>query len=210
MRGLVALALAGSLAGSLAGCISFGPKAPEQFLTLTPSAAVPADATSSGRATTGLAVLVPTAPQSLSVMRVPVKTSDSSLAYLEDAFWVDKPAQLFRNLVAETIRARGNRLVVENGELEYSATTQLSGQLVEMGYDAAGSSATVRYDAVLSLPGGEVTTRRFENSVTGVPALATAVGPALNQAANAVAVEVADWIAGMPAPPAPVPVAQGG
>ena len=206
MRCLVALALA----GSLAGCISFGPKAPEQFLTLTPSAAVPEDATSSGQATTGLAVLVPAAPQSLSVTRVPVKTSDSSLAYLEDAFWVDKPAQLFRNLVAETIRARGNRLVVENGELEYAATTQLSGQLVEMGYDASGGSVTVRYDAVLSLPGGEVRTRRFENSVAGVPALATAVGPALNQAANAVAVEVADWVAGIPAPPAAVPVAQGG
>jgi len=179
---------------ALAGCISLGPDAPDQLFTLTPAARVAAGAGTQGAAVDAVAVMVPSAPQQLNVTRVPVHTSDSTLAYLEDATWVEKPANLFRRLLAETIRARGNRLVVDGGELEYAAATQLSGQLVDMGYDVASGSVRVRYDAVLAMPGGQVRTRRFESSVDGVPPLAASVGPALNQAANQVAVEVADWV----------------
>lgn len=193
-RALVRAALGAALAGALAGCISFGPDPPDQLLTLTPASMAPAGTGSTGEASDGLAVLEPGASQRLQVNRVPVMTSDSSLAYLEDAFWVERPAQLFRNLLAETIRARGNRLVVDTGELEYAASTQLSGQLVEMGYDAGTSSVVVRYDAVLALPGGELRTRRFESSEAGLPPDVAAIGPALNRAANQVAREVADWV----------------
>lgn len=179
---------------ALAGCISFGPEAPEQLLTLTPTASVPAGATGTGVAANALAVIEPGTSQRLNVTRVPVQVDATSLAYLEDAIWVEKPSQLFRTLLAETIRARGNRLVVGGGELEYAAATQLSGQLVEMGYDLPTGSVIVRYDAVLALPGGEIRTRRFESSVSGVAAAADVVGPALNQAANQVAGEVADWV----------------
>ena len=205
--GLAVLTLA-----SLAGCISLGGEVPDALLTLTPTATVSAGAASTGRAAEALAVLVPSASQRLAVTRVPVQTSDSSLAYLEDAVWVDKPAQLFRNLVAETIRARTDRLVAGSGELEYAATTLLSGQLVEMGYDAPSGSALVRYDAVLQMPDGTIRTRRFENSVAGVAAEAATVGEALNRAANSVAVEVADWVAAAPrpAPSVPAPAASGG
>lgn len=188
------LVLGAALAASLAGCISFGAEPPDRLLTLTPAASAPAGAANSGQASAALVIMVPSASQRLNVTRVPVQVTGSSLAYLEDAIWVEKPTQLFRNLLAETIRARGNRLVVGGGELEYAAATQLSGQLVEMGYDAATSSVTVRYDAVLALPGGEIRTRRFESSVPGIAPLADAVGPALNQAANSVAAEVADWV----------------
>ena len=181
--------------GLLAGCISLGPDAPDQLFTLTPVASPEAGAARQGVATDALAVMVPAAPQRLNVTRVPVHVSDSSLAYLEDAFWVEKPASLFRNLLAETIQARSNRLVVGGGELEYAAATQLSGQLVDMGYDVASGSVRVRYDATLAMPDGQIRTRRFENSVEGIAPVAASVGPALNQAANAVAVEVADWIA---------------
>ncbi|MFB0613477.1 ABC-type transport auxiliary lipoprotein family protein [Aurantiacibacter poecillastricola] len=179
---------------ALAGCISFGSEPPEQLLTLTPSATIPAGAAAEGEVTAALAVRVPDTTQRLNVTRVPVTTSDSSLAYLQEAFWVEKPAQLFRNVLAETIRAKGNRLVVGGGEMEYAAETQLSGQLVDMGYDATTGSAVVRFDAVLQAADGTVRTRRFEERIEGIPAEADAVGSALNDAANLVADQVAEWV----------------
>ncbi|WP_340587169.1 ABC-type transport auxiliary lipoprotein family protein [Erythrobacter alti] len=180
--------------GLLSGCISFGAEPPEQLLTLTPMASVPAGAATEGQATAALAVQVPDVSQRLNVNRIPVVTSDSSLAYLADAFWVEKPAQLFRNVLAETIRAKGNRLVASGGELEYVAQTQLAGTLAAMDYDAVTGSVVVRYDAVLELPDGRVLTRRFEESVSGIAPEANAVGAALNQAANTVADQVAEWV----------------
>lgn len=180
---------------TLSGCVSLGGvEPPEQLLTLTPAASVPAGAAAEGEVAAALSVQVPAVSQRLNVTRIPVTTGDSSLAYLADAFWVEKPAQLFRNVLAETIRAGGNRLVVSGGELEFAARTQLSGQLVDMGYDATTGSAVVRYDAVLELPDGTVRTRRFESRVSGIPAEAGAVGSALNEAANTVADEVAEWV----------------
>ena len=132
-------------------------------------------------------MIEPAVDQRLNVVRVPVQTSDASLAYLQDAVWVEKPARLFRQLLAETIKAGGNRLVVGEGDLNYTAATKLSGRLLDMGYDVASGSVVVRFDAVLQTPDGKVQTKRFENRVNGVTPDAAAVGPALNQAANAVA-----------------------
>ena len=121
-------------------------------------------------------------------------TSDATLAYLEEAYWVDKPTALFQRLLAETIRAGGNRLVVDGGDAEYAARTQLSGQLVDMGYDAVTGSAVVTFDAMLSQSDGTIRTQRFSASESGVVAEAEFVGPALNRAANRVAAEIADWV----------------
>jgi cholesterol transport system auxiliary component len=191
-HGATLLALA-ALA-SLSGCISFGADAPDQLLTLTPATSLPAGSAREGDLTTALAIQAPSVAQRLNVTRIPVTTSDSTLAYLPDAVWVEKPAQLFRNVLAETIRARGSRLVVDGAALEYGAATQLMGELVEMGYDAPRSSVVVRYDAVLTLPDGTVRTQRFEHSISGVLPEANAVSAALNTAANRVAGEVADWV----------------
>lgn len=190
------LALAAPLAalGLLSGCISFGGEAPEQLLTLTSTSSVPAGAAAEGQAEAALAVMVPDVSQRLNVNRIPVITSDSSLAYLADAFWVEKPAQLFRTVLAETIRAKGNRLVLSSGELEYVAQTQLSGQLTAMDYNADSGTVIVRYDAVLELPEGRILTRRFEETVGGVSADANAVAAALNEASNSVADQVAEWV----------------
>jgi cholesterol transport system auxiliary component len=177
----------------LAGCVSLGADPPPSLLTLTPANAIPAGASTTGPAASALAVLEPNTDQRLNVTRVPVQTSDSSLAYLKDAVWVEKPARLFQSLVTETIRAKGNRLVVREGDLGYNAVTTLSGQLLDMGYDVATASVVVRYDGVLQRPDGQVQTRRFESRVPAV-AEANAVGPALNQAANQVASEVAEWV----------------
>lgn len=183
------------LATMLAGCISLGgAEPPEQLLNLTPRASITAGVASEGAVSEALAVQVPTVPQRLNVNRVPVTTSDSTLAYLAGAFWVEKPAQLFRNVLAATIRSKGQHLVVDGGELAYAARKQLTGQLVEMGYDATTSQAVIIYDAVLVLPDGQIRTQRFEERVGDVLPEADAVGAALNDAANVVAGEVADWV----------------
>ena len=186
--------LPATLALLLAGCVSLSPDPPASLLTLTAARAAPAGATSAGAAANALAVIEPDSDQRLNAVRVPVQTSDSTLAYLQDAVWVEKPTRLFQQLLSETIRAGGSRLVVDEGALGYSAATKLSGRLLDMGYDASSGSVVVRFDGVLQMPDGTVQTRRFENRVTGVAPEAVSVGPALNDAANAVAGEVADWV----------------
>ena len=178
----------------LAGCVSLGNEPPEQLLTLTPRASLAAGASLEGAPSQAIAVQVPAVPQRLNVNRIPVTKSDSALAYLAEAFWVEKPAQLFRNVLAETISARGERMVLNAGELAFAARTQLSGRLAEMGYDATAMQAVIVYDAVLAMPDGQIRTRRFEHRVDNVPPDADLVGAALNDAANVIAGEVADWV----------------
>jgi cholesterol transport system auxiliary component len=190
----LAATLAAASALALAGCVSLAPDPPESLLTLTAVRAAPAGATVTGEAATALAVIEPATDQRLNVARVPVRVSDSSLAYLQDAVWVEKPARLFQRLLSETIRAGGSRLVVAEGDLGYTAANKLSGRLLEMGYDASTGEVVVRYDAVLQAPGGQVRTQRFESRVPGVAAEVDAVGPALNEAANQVAGQVAAWV----------------
>jgi cholesterol transport system auxiliary component len=180
---------------ALGGCISLGGEPPASLLTLSPETRAPAGPGVSGTERPVIAVLGIDTPAKLDVLRVPVAVTDTELAYLQEAFWVEKPARLFRRLVGETIRARGQAMVVDGDATATLATVNLRGTLNEMGYDAASSSAVVRFDAVRIDREGKVTTRRFEARETGVVAEAKAVGAALNVAANRVAAEVADWVA---------------
>jgi cholesterol transport system auxiliary component len=194
MRSRLLLCALGTI--TLSACVSIGGGAepPDQLLTITSTAMAPAGATQQGTMAGALAVTEPTVPQHLAATRVPVRVNGTSLAYLKDAIWVERPARLFQQVVSETIRARGTRLVVGGGEMDYAAQTQLAGELAAMDYDASAQAVIVRYDAVLRLPGGELRTRRFESRVTGVAPDALSVAPALNQAANEVAAQVADWV----------------
>ena len=187
-----AIALGASLL--LAGCISFGGKVPDQMISLTPDRTAPTGATATGKISDALVVLDPETSRRLDVQRVPVQIDDSSVAYLKDAMWVERPARQFRRLLAETIRAKGNRLVVEGDDSEIAARTSLGGRLLEMGYDAPSQSVVVRFDAMREAADGTISTRRFEAIVPGIAAEAAPVGRALNEAANDVAGQVADWV----------------
>jgi cholesterol transport system auxiliary component len=183
----------------LAGCISLGGPPPESLLTLSP--AVRASAGSGASATPEravIAVLALDAPAKLDVLRVPVQVSDTELAYLQEAFWVEKPARLFRRLLGETLRARsgGAALVLDGDEAVARPTTIVRGTLIDMGYEARARAVVVRFDAIRVDDAGTATTRRFEAREDGVPAEARAVGAALNRAANAVALEAAEWALG--------------
>ncbi|MBX7527540.1 ABC-type transport auxiliary lipoprotein family protein [Qipengyuania vesicularis] len=178
----------------LGGCISFGSEPPESLLTLTPANSAPAGTGGSSEAGTALALVEFETPSALDVTRVPVQVSDTELAYLKDAVWVEKPARLFRRLVAETIRTRSNRVVIDGDDPGALATNRLGGTLRQFGYDARSGSVVVVFDAVRPGEGSGVETRRFESVVPGVGADVRSVGPALNQAANDVAGQIADWL----------------
>jgi cholesterol transport system auxiliary component len=176
------------------GCISFGKDPPATLFTLNPASVAAPGTGATGTAAQAISVLEPQAPARLDVLRVPVQVDDASVAYLKDAQWVEKPARLFARLVEESIRAKGNRLIVDGSDAEYAAQTKLSGQLLDMGYDVRSGSVVVRYNAVLQTPDGQIRTRLFESTVPGIAATAGAVRPALNVAANDIAGQVADWV----------------
>ena len=175
----------------LGGCLSFGPKVPPTLLDLTAENPAPAGAGQSGSLASALVVEVPETALELNVTRVAVQIDPANVAYVKKAMWVERPARLFQRLLAETIRGRGGRVVLES-EPPSGASEVLSGRLLAMGYDAASRSALVRFDAVRTR-GGQIQTRRFESAVPIGEADRKLIGPALNRAANEVARQVADW-----------------
>ncbi|MCT2399701.1 ABC-type transport auxiliary lipoprotein family protein [Novosphingobium mangrovi (ex Huang et al. 2023)] len=182
----------------LSGCISLGGKAPEELFRLTAEETAPAGAAVSGQLADAIVVLDPDADRSLDVLRVPVRVDASRLAYLKNAAWIEKPTRQFRSLLAETIRARTGKLVVEGGDYEVTGKTVIGGRLLRLGYDAQKRAVVVSFDAVRTdgIDGSQIATKRFEAVVNDVVPKAEAVGPALNAAANDVARQVSDWLAG--------------
>lgn len=184
-----------ALSAGLAGCLGLGgSKAPPTLLKLTSQAVLPAGATLSGKAEDAILVIDPETDRSLAVSRIAVQVDDSNVAYIKNAQWVERPSHMFANLLAETIRAGGQHLVFTSDDSIAVSHNRLGGRLVDFGYDARNMSAVVRFDAVRTGPGGAISTRRFEAVVPGVKADPDVLGPALNQAANKVAAQVAQWI----------------
>lgn len=188
-RPLIAIALA----AALSGCISFGEKPPERLLRLTSSQSVPVGATQSVGPGEAISVFPPAVPAELANNRVPVRSGATEIAYVKDAQWVEPPARLFQRLLAEVITARTGRPVLSARQFMMDPGTRLSGQLQSFGVDEASGAAVVTYDAAM-IRGATVQTRRFEARVPVSPIEAAPVGAALNQAANQVAGEVADWL----------------
>lgn len=177
---------------ALSGCVRIGAKPPGTLLSLTSDVAPAAGATSSGTLGEATVVLEPAAAASVSVLRVPVQIDASNIAYIKGTQWVERPARAFQHLLADTLRARGKGLVVETDRA--TTGTRIGGQLLAMGFDAPTRSAIVRFDAMKWLPGGRIETRRFESIVRGIDPEPEEIGPALNQAANKIAGEIADWV----------------
>lgn len=188
-RSVAVLAL---LSAALAGC--FGGKPPKNLITLTAESTAPAGPLGNGKLGDAIVVLDLQADRRIDVQRIPVQVDESNLAYLKDIAWVERPVRQFRHLLAETIRAKGNRLVLEELDEQAGAKVRLGGRLVDMGYDARSQSVVVRYDAMRVDGTGGASSRRFEAIVPGVGAKPAEVAPALNKAANDVARQVADWI----------------
>src|SRR5918997_1722446 len=132
---------------ALAGC-GLGGKAPDLLLSLTPEATLPPTAGSTSSAENAVTVVRPTVPQALATTRVPV-TTGQSVTYVDEAFWVDTPDNLFRRLLSETIAARTGRVVLDPLQFSFNPGNRLTGQLQNFGVDSTTMSAVVTYDAAL-------------------------------------------------------------
>jgi len=180
----------------LSGCVSFGGKVPPFLLTLDADAAPTAGEARTASDAATLTILIPAAPQKLRTTRIPVQQDDASVAYVKDAQWVEAPQRLFQRLLSETVAARTNRVVIDEGQYLTAPGEQLAGQLMEFGVDARSNEAIVVYQAMRVGAGGKtVTQRRFEaREPIGGRVEAKPVGEALTRAANRVASDVAGWL----------------
>jgi cholesterol transport system auxiliary component len=191
----VLLIAAAALGGcSLSSLLGGGGKAPATLQTLTSEAPDPGPLTRSANAGQAVTVTAPVISTELRTLRVPVQVSPTSVQYVTGLQWVDTPDKLFQNLLEDTIRRTTNRVVLDSSQSGFDPGVTLHGQLERFGYDAQTGRVTVVYNGSMSTADG-VQTRRF---VATAPADGTgaSVGPALNRAANQVAVEVAKWIGG--------------
>ena len=183
------------LALPLGACISFGAKPPAAYLTLQPAETVPVGPVQSSGAAATITIGVPTASQEIAAGRVPVRSNGVAIAYVKDAYWVEQPARLFARLLSDTVTARTGRVVLSGRQSLLDPGAQLTGELRTFGVDADTSEAVVTYDASLLRGTNPVfEKRRFEARVHVAPIEAAPVGAALNQAANQVAAQVADWV----------------
>jgi cholesterol transport system auxiliary component len=179
---------------ALGACVSFGGKAPVSMLVLTADNTVAAGVARTATAKDILVIQMPQVPRKLDHNRVPVQIDPSSIAYLKDAFWADKPARLMQSLLVETVSAKSGNLVLNEADAGGKAVRFLSGSLLEFGIDAETSEAVVVYDAVKIIRGSATEKRRFE-ARRPISAIApVSAGAALNAAANDVAVQIADWV----------------
>ena len=193
-RWIGGLAVIASL--SLTGCLGLSSKPPKQLVSLSPTTSAQAGAATTGTLADAILVHDPEADRSLDVLRVPVRINASTIAYMQDIAWVEKPSRQFRSLLSETLRARTGRLVVEDGDFEAVGRTMITGRLLAMGYDAPSQSVIMRIDMHRQDKGGAIVSRRFEASVPGIQPKAAPVAAALGQVANDVAGQVAVWITG--------------
>ncbi|MES2903424.1 MAG: ABC-type transport auxiliary lipoprotein family protein [Pseudomonadota bacterium] len=173
-----------------------GKKIPPTLLTLTSSAPAPAAISRSAAPGEAITIDVPVIPKELATTRVPALVGPTAVAYVQDLQWVDAPDKLFQDLLQETTVRTTNRVVLDPRQASLDPGLKLTGTLTRFGYDTAEGVVIVRYDGALATAGGtRVETRRFEAKIPADGTAAT-VGPALNAAANQVAVEVARWIGG--------------
>lgn len=179
----------------LAGCISFGAKPPPSLLTLTSTSQVAVGQNQDSATARSITIQVPTTPMALATARVPVQATPTSIAYVPDAQWSEPPARLFARLSSDTIAARTGMVVLSTIQSVGDPSAQLAGELRNFGLDATTRDAVVTFDASLTRAGKTtVEKRRFEARVPVAAIDAPSAAAGINQAANQVATELADWI----------------
>ncbi len=178
---------------ALGACVSFGGKAPPSMLVLTSDNVVSAGSVRMASSAETLVIQTPAVPRKLDTNRIPVQINASSIAYVKDAFWADKPARLMQSLLVETLSAKTGNLVLNEVDAGGKATVYLSGSLLEFGIDAATNEAIVVYDAVKITRNSPAEKRRFEARRRLSVVAPAQAGEALNAAANDVAVQIAGW-----------------
>ena len=177
-----------------AGLLGGGGKAPPWLLTLTPQSPAPDNIVRSAAAGEAVTIELPVVPKEIRTNRVPVHSGPIAIAYVKDLTWVDTPDKLFQDLLTETVTRTTNRVVLDPRQSSLDPGVTITGNLLRFGYDAQEGAVIVRYDAAKTRASGKaVETRRFEARETA-DGSASSVAPAINAAANRVAIDVAQWV----------------
>ena len=193
---LAPIVLAASLSACSLGGMLGGGKAPPYMLTLTPEAPDPGPIVRTANAGEAVTISVPHVAKEIHSVRIPVQVTPTAVQYVPKLQYIDTPDRLFAALVAETVRRTTNRVVLDPAQAALDPGLIVTGELQRFGYDAASGQVVVTYDASLSTQGGKhVESRRFTASASADGSAET-VGPAINRAANQVALDVAKWIGG--------------
>jgi cholesterol transport system auxiliary component len=191
LAALIAVALSLS---ACAGLLGGGGKAPPWLLTLTPQSPAPDNIVRSAAAGEAVTIELPVVPKEIRTNRVPVHSGPIAIAYVKDLTWVDTPDKLFQDLLTETVTRTTNRVVLDPRQSSLDPGVTITGNLLRFGYDAQEGAVIVRYDAAKARAGGKaIETRRFEARETA-DGSASSVAPAINAAANRVAIDVAQWV----------------
>lgn len=197
VRTVAPLALAAALTGcSIGSMLGGGGKPPTTLHTLTAEAPDPGPVQRTVNAGQAVTIATPVVSRELKTVRVPVQLTPTDVQYVTGLQWVDTPDRLFQALLEETVRRTTSRVVLDPQQTALDPGLLVSGELQRFGYNASTGQVEVVYDASLSTEGGRhVEARRF---TAAAPADGTgpSVGPALNRAANQVALDVAKWIGG--------------
>jgi cholesterol transport system auxiliary component len=188
------IAVALSLSACMGGLLGGGGKTPPWLLTLTPQAPAPASIARTAGPGEAVTIELPVVPKEVRTNRVPVHSGPIAIAYVKDLTWVDTPDKLFQDLLTETVTRTTNRVVLDPKQSSLDPGVTVTGNLSRFGYDAQEGMVVVRYDAAMTRAGGAaVATRRFEAREPSNGS-ASSVAPAINAAANRVAIEVAQWV----------------
>lgn len=189
------------LAAVVAACsplVQVGGNAPPVDAVLTLTAAPPAAAVPAGLASVdvGRAVTIdtPAVPGALRTLRIPVTVSDTAIQYVRAAQWSEQPARLFQRLLVDVVRASGTPVLDQRSSGQLGGR-RLTGELLAFGVDVRDAPVVrIRYDATLSGPDG-IRQRRFEREAPLARVDGQTAAAALNAAANALAADVARWLA---------------
>ena len=196
LRTAVPIALALTASACSIGGLLGGGKPPTTLVTLTPEAPEPAQIIRAAAAGQAVTISPPAVSRELRTVRVPVQVNQTDVQYVANLTLVDTPDRLFADLVAETLRRTTGRVVLAPNQAALDPGLIVTGELQRFGYDAGTGQVIVQYDGSLSAAAGNrVESRRF-TATAPADGTAASVGPALNRAANQVALDVAKWIGG--------------
>jgi cholesterol transport system auxiliary component len=197
LRTVAPLALAAALTGcSIGSMLGGGGKPPTTLQTLTAEAADPGPVQRTVNAGQAVTIATPIVARELKTVRVPVQLTPTDVQYVTGLQWVDTPDRLFQALIEETVRRTTSRVVLDPQQTALDPGLLVTGELQQFGYNASTGQVEVVYDASLSTEGGRhVEARRF-TATAPADGTGPSVGPALNRAANQVALDVAKWIGG--------------
>ncbi len=190
---------------ALSGCLGLGGKTPKQLISLSPAASAQVGTATTATMAEAIVVMDPEADRSLDMLRVPVRVNAATIAYLQDVAWVEKPARQFRALLAETLRTKTNRLVVEDGDFDMIGRTMVTGRLLAAGYDAPSQSVVVRIDMQRRDKDGAIVSRRFEAVVPGIAAKAEPVATAIPEPWSMQCTTTSCWASCSAQPPCSTP-----